>query len=177
MKKVLFAVAALLLVGCELSNTPTRQVEALMKKYQTLDNSVLTDLDVVIKHDEHLEGEQEEKYRDIMKKHYQNLIYEIKDEVINGDEAVVKVEITVTDFNKVLDEANRYLVNNPKEFNDENGNYDAKKYMDYRLEQLKQAKDKVKYTLEIPVNKIDDNWKVSKLDDDTLKKINGVYNY
>jgi len=49
--------------------------------------------------------------------------------------------------------------------------------MDYRLEQLKQAKDKVKYTLEIPVNKIDDNWKVSKLDDDTLKKINGVYNY
>jgi len=95
MKKVLFAVAALLLVGCELSNTPTRQVEALMKKYQTLDNSVLTDLDVVIKHDEHLEGEQEEKYRDIMKKHYQNLIYEIKDEVINGDEAVVKVEITV----------------------------------------------------------------------------------
>lgn len=177
MKKILVAIVAILLVGCELSNTPTRQVEALMKKYQTLDNSVLSDLDVVINHDEHLVGEQKEKYRDIMKKHYQNLTYEIKDETLNGDEAVVEVEIAVTDFNKVLDEASKYLVEHPEEFNDEDGNYSADKYMDYRLEQLKEAKEKVKYTLNIPVSMQDGEWKVNKLDNDTLKKINGVYNY
>ena len=50
MKKVILGLlTAILLVGCtDLSNTPTKKVEAFLKKYQSLDHAVLTDLDGVI---------------------------------------------------------------------------------------------------------------------------------
>jgi len=168
----------LLTLGCEnLSNTPIRQVEATLKKYQTLDYAVISDLDEVVNDEISFSEEQREEYRNIMKKHYQNLVYEIKDEEINGDDAIVTVEITVTDFNKVIDDANLYLYNNPNEFNDEEGNYMPSKFIDYRLEQLSNANEKVKYTLDIEVNKVNGNWVVKQFSDDTLDKINGIYNY
>ena len=124
MKKIIALLSILLLVGCgDLSNTPTKQTEAFFKKYQTLDNAVLSDLNDVLANDTTLTDSQKEEYRDIMKKHYQNLTYEVKEAIENGDEATVKTEIVVTDFNKALDEANSYLLEHPEEFNDEFGNY------------------------------------------------------
>ena len=52
MKKLLFIIIALIAItGCTLSNidnTPTKQVEAFFNNYQTLDQKVLNDLDLVI---------------------------------------------------------------------------------------------------------------------------------
>ncbi len=177
MKKLVFLIISILLVGCtDLSNTPTKKAEEFLKKYQTLDNSVISDLNKVVNESD-LNEIQRSMYIDIMKKHYQNLSYEIKDETIDGDEAVVTVEIAVTDFKKVLDEANNYMNNNKEEFNDENGEYSIVKFNDYKLNKLKEAKDKVKYTIEINLTKINDDWTVDKLDSKTYDKINGVYNY
>ena len=120
MKKLIGIGLCILLCGCnDLSNTPTKKTEEFLKKYQSLDSSVLTDLDNVLNEDTTLNESQKVMYEDIMKKHYQNLAYEIKEETIDGDEAVVTVEISVTDFKKVLDEANNYMNNNMAEFNDE----------------------------------------------------------
>ena len=177
MKKLVFLIISILLVGCtDLSNTPTKKAEEFLKKYQTLDNSVISDLNKVVNESD-LNEIQRSMYIDIMKKHYQNLSYEIKDETIDGDEAVVTVEIAVTDFKKVLDEANNYMNNNKEEFNNENGEYSIVKFNDYKLNKLKEAKDKVKYTIEINLTKINDDWTVDKLDSKTYDKINGVYNY
>ena len=177
MKKLVFLIISILLVGCtDLSNTPTKKAEEFLKKYQTLDNSVISDLNKVVNESD-LNEIQRSMYIDIMKKHYQNLSYEIKDETIDGDEAVVTVEIAVSDFKKVLDEANNYMNNNKEEFNDENGEYSIVKFNDYKLNKLKEAKDKVKYTIEINLTKINDDWTVDKLDSKTYDKINGVYNY
>lgn len=112
-----------------------------------------------------------------MKKHYQNLTYEVKEAIENGDEATVKTEIVVTDFNKALDEANSYLLEHPEEFNDEFGNYNVTKFNDYRIQKLKEAQEKVKYTLDITLTKKDSKWQVDKQDDSILDKINGTYNY
>ena len=179
MKKIIYIVLSLLLLcGCnDLSNTPTKKTEEFLKKYQSLDNSVLTDLDNVLNEDTTLNESQKVMYEDIMKKHYQNLVYEIKDETIDGDEAVVTVEISVTDFKKVLDEANNYMNNNMAEFNDENGNYSVSKFNDYKLNKLKDTKDKVRYTLEISLTRVNDEWTVDTQDQMTYDKINGVYNY
>ena len=177
MKKLICILFLFLLVGCnDLSNTPTKKTEEFLKKYQTLDNSVISDLNKVVNESD-LNEIQRSMYIDIMKKHYQNLSYEIKDETIDGDEAVVTVEIAVTDFKKVLDEANNYMNNNKEEFNNENGEYSIVKFNDYKLNKLKEAKDKVKYTIEINLTKINDDWTVDKLDSKTYDKINGVYNY
>ena len=178
MKKLIGICLCILLCGCnDLSNTPTKKTEEFLKKYQALDNSVLTDLDNVLNSDNTLNENQKIMYKDIMKKHYQNLSYEIKDETIDGDEAIVTVEISVTDFKKVLDEANNYMNNNMEEFYDENGNYSISKFNDYKLNKLKDAKDKVRYTLEISLSKVNDEWQVNTQNQITYDKINGIFNY
>ena len=176
MKKLVYILFLFLLFGCnDLSNTPTKKTEEFLKKYQTLDESVINDLENVVNESD-LNDEQKTIYIDIMKKQYQSLSYEVKDETLNGDEAITAVEISVIDFKKVLDEANDYLKNNEEEFYD-NGEYSIVKFNDYKLNKLKQAKDKVRYTIEIKLTKINDKWTVDNLSNETYDKINGVYNY
>ena len=142
-----------------------------------MDNSVLTDLNNVLKEDTTMSENQKTVYRDIMKKHYQNLAYEIKDEKLDGDDAVVTVEITVTDFKKIMDETSAYLQEHMEEFYDDTGNYSVIKFTDYRLAKLKEAKEKVKYTIDLSLTKENNEWKMDKLDQATYDKINGIYNY
>ena len=178
MKKIFLILTILLLVGCaDLSNTPTKRVENFLRDYQTLDSAVLTDLDNVIATDVTLNDNQADAYRDIMKKHYQNLTYEIKDDTIDGDNATVTAEITVTDFRNAMNEAEVYLNSNITEFNDESGNYSISKYNDYRLERLKEVKDKVKYTIYLNLTKVNDEWVLNDIDSITYDKINGMYRY
>ena len=119
MKKLLYLFVVLLFTGCnQLSNTPTKRVEEFLKSYQTLDEKVLNDLDNVVNQDVTLSKQQQDTYKDIMKKHYQNLTYKIKDDTIDGNNAIVTAEITVTDFSKALQEANSYMNNNIQSFND-----------------------------------------------------------
>lgn len=182
MKKLLIIFTIfILLTGCNLSdidNTPTKQVEAFFNNYQTLDKKVLDDLDTVIAKQTTFTNEQRDEYRSIIKKHYQNLTYEIKDETVNGDRANVEVEIEVTDFYKVLNEAEKYLNNNPSEFLDNNNNYDEKKYVDYELKKLKNANETVKYTLNLTLTKNENgNWILDNIDEIEEKKILGTYEY
>lgn len=182
MKKILtFLTVFLVLTGCSLSNmdnTPTKKVEAFLNNYQTLDDDVLDDLDVVIAKETDLTAEQRDKYRDILKKHYQNLTYEIKEETIDGDTATVDVEIEVTDFYKAMQEAEDHQTTNRDEFLDENGTYDESKYVEYRLGLLDDAKDTVKYTLNLKLTKNDDGeWVLDDLEDEDEQKILGMYEY
>lgn len=182
MKKIITILTLILLfTGCtldDIDNTPTKQVEAFLNSYQTLDKKVLEDLDLVIAKKSDFNKEQKEKYRKILKKHYQNLTYEIKDETVNGDKANVKVEIEVTDFYKVLKEIEKYLETNKNIFLDENNNYSNQKYYDYQLEELSKAKDNVKYTLNLTLTKKDNgDWVLNEIDEIEEKKILGIYEY
>ena len=161
----------------DMNNTPTKQVEIFFKKYQMLDESVLNDLNRVVAEEEQFNNEQREKYKDIMKKHYQNLIYNIKDEEVNGDTAIVSVEIEVTDYSRILREAELYLQQNPEEFQTEDGEFDIQKYSEYRLNKLEDASETVKYTLDIGLTRIDEEWKVNQISEIDEEKIHGVYEY
>ena len=149
MKKILYVFLIMVLaVGCNnLSNTPINKTEQMLKKYQMLDNDVMEDLNKTVDSETTFSEAQKTKYKNIMKKHYQNLVYEIKDDTIDGDEA--------------------------KEY----GYYIASKYVDYRLEKMSEAKEKVKYTIEIKLTKVNKEWRVDTLSEETLDKINGVYKY
>jgi len=182
MKKFIALLFSLVLLvsGCgneNLLNTPTKRVEMFLSSYQSLDDEVLDQLDDTINEEVAFNTEQREKYRELMKTHYQNLKYEIKDEIIDGDTAVVTVEIEVTDYSKVMNEANTYLEENPDEFNDENGEYDLSLFTTYRLDKLKDVKDKVKYTLDLTLTKVDDDWQIDDISDEDQMKIHGLYNY
>ena len=178
MKKFLLIITTLfLLAGCDsVMNNPTKRVETFLNKYQTMDSEVLEQLDNTLKIDNTLTDKQKKDYKDLMKKQYQNLIYTIKDEEVDGDNATVKVEIEVFDFNKAMTESDNYLLEHQDEFiTDEE--IDNEKFMDYKIKQMKNTTEKVKYTIEFNLTKTDNNWTLNNVDEITRQKIHGIYNY
>jgi len=168
MKKILsIFIFLLLLVGCSLSNSPTSKVEELLSKYQTLDSDIQSGIDVVLE-SENLTNEQKNRYRNLIEKQYKNLSYQIKDEKIDGNVSIIIVEIEVMDYKKAINETtNLYIGNN---------NYTVEEYNNTKLNNLEKVKDKVIYTIEFEVKKDDNgNWKLSSLDNETIKKIQGMY--
>ena len=168
MKKIIsIFIFLLLLVGCSLSNTPTAQVEDLLSKYQMLDNDIKSGINTVVE-GEALTIEQQERYRKIIEKQYKNLMYEVKDEEIDGNKAEITVEIEVTDYKKIINEINSsYQGQNDLTVED---------YNNTKLDALEKAKDKVTYTIEFEVIKDEDgNWRLTSLDNETIKKIQGMY--
>lgn len=176
MKKIIAIFCLFFICGCEINNTPTKKVEELFTKYQTLHEDIMNDLDEVVSENNYTK-EQQEEYKNIMKKHYKNLTYKIKDTKIDANKATVEVEITVTDYSKILNDANLYRDNYIYEFMDEENQYSEQLFIDYKLNKIKEAEEKVKYTLEIPLTKVNKTWNVDSLSPTTLDKIHGIYIY
>jgi len=181
MKKIIIPImlSFILLTGCgeKLNNTPTKQVEMFFMNYQTLNQKVIDDLNDVLASDTSMTSDQKEKYKEIMKNHYKNIVYDIKDEVINGDMATVTVEIEVYDYSKIKASVNEYVLNHPDEFLDENNNFSQEKSIDYRLSEFEKVKEKVKYTLELSLTKVDDEWELNDISSIDEDKILGIYEY
>ncbi len=176
MKRILtLLIVILLLSGCG-NNNARNATETYLKKYRTLDSEVLVDLENVIEK-ENLTETQKDKYRDILKKQYKDLSFEILEEEYDDEVSYVTVKIEVYDLYKAQDNANHYLEEHHEEFNDENGNYDVSKYMDYKLDKMKDTTDRVEYTLIFTVTKENDKYVVEQPTEDDLMKIHGVYNY
>ena len=91
--------------------------------------------------------------------------------------ATVTVEIEVTDYTKVMTDAEQYKTDNPNEFNNAEGTYDESLFTNYRLENLKNTKDKVKYTIDFTLTKNDDEWELEPLTEEQESKIHGLYIY
>mgnify|MGYP005775593385 CR=1 FL=1 len=169
MKRFLLLVflLSLSLFGCSLSNTPTSKVEELLMKYQKLDSDIKADIETVLS-DDTLTLEQKNRYRALLEKQYKNMQYEVKEEMIDGDKAVVTVSIEVTDFKKVIKEVEGEYV--------DMDNYSIKEYNDTKLQRLEKTMDKVTYTLDIDVIKDENgNWYVDNLTNLDKKKIQGMY--
>lgn len=183
MKKIFCFLAALfVLTGCScnnelLMNTPTKKVEMFLANYQTLDADVLKQLDDIIEDAGLFTDKQKDTYRSVMKKHYQNLTYEIKDEVTDGDKATVTTEIEVDDYTKSIKETTKYREEHEDEFLDVNGKHDPALFLEYQLEKIKKVEDRVTYTIDFTLTKVKDEWKLDKLTKEQESKIHGTYNY
>ena len=168
MKKILsLFIFLLLLVGCSLSNSPTSKVEDLLTKYQMLDKDIKDGIEEVV-NEETLTSNQKERYRKIIEKQYKNLTYQVKEEKIDGDTSTITTEIEVIDYKKAINEAvSKYQGKT---------DYTIEEYNNTKLDVLEKAKEKVKYTIEFEVKKDNnDNWKLSSLSNETIKKIQGMY--
>ena len=145
MKNLILIIFVFLVIGCGISNNPTSQVEDLLSKYQKLDSDIPIDY--------YDFGIDINDYEELVKRQYSNLSYDVKDEVIDGDTASVKVEIEVMDYKSVLDVGSDDLVDN-----------------------LRNVHDKVTYTIDFIVNKDSNgNWVVDELSDEVKKKLLGIY--
>ena len=176
MKKVLsFLLIVFLMVGCNMMNTPTKKVEEFLMSYQTLSEDVVSDLELSAEM-ENLSSTNKITYMDVMQRNYKNLKYEIANENVNGDEAVVTAKITVYDLYKAMKESNDYLTDNSTEF-EVNGVYDQNKYREYELNQMLKTNYTVDYTISFNLSKVDEEWVLNEPDNVVKEKIHGIYNY
>lgn len=165
MKKIIIPVLVFLfLVGCSVTKaTPKSAVEDMLKKYQSKDDMVMSQLDEVIKGDTTYNDTQKDEYKKVIERQYTDMTYDIKDDEINGDNATVTVEIEVYDYSNI-------------EVNDPSIDIsDVDAYNLAKIKMMKDVKERVKYTLELTVTKNGDEWKVDNLTDIERKKIHGLY--
>lgn len=176
MKKVftLLFVFVVFLTGCTLDKkeTPSEVVASYLDSYNKLDDNVLTDLDTLVDNMTEYNSNQQERYKKLMKKHYEDLDYEIKSQNIEDDQAVVEVEIEVYDYSSVMNN-----VVYEEDFTDDDGNYNIDKYNDYQLNLLENVNNKVKYTVLFNLSKQDGKWVLENPDDTIIRKIHGIYAY
>lgn len=181
MKKILLSIfcvfAIVLLSGCEMDNTPTRKVERFLDNYRNLDETVINQMNDIVASDTMMNDAQKEEYRNVLKRQYQDLTYTIKDETVDGDTAVVTVEIDVYDYYKATLDSDAYYTANPDQFKDDAGNLDQSKYLDYKIEKMKNTMERVKYTIDFTLKKENGNWIMDEITDATRQKIHGLYAY
>ena len=151
----------LLLFGCNLNNTPTSKVEEKLSNYQMLDKSINDNIEngvLILSNNIESSNTEIERYRALVKKQYRNMVYEVKEEKIDGDMAVITVEIEVLDYTDI--------------FNNTDDNLSVTE----RLNLLEEVKDTITYTLDFYVIK-DSNgdWKLDNFSDEVNYKILGIY--
>ncbi len=176
MKRILVLIVSvvLLLSGCGMSS-PSKKVEAYLDNYINMSDSVNASLETKANL-EPISNDNKLIYKDVLTRQYKNLKYEIKDEVVNGDRATVRVKIDVFDLYKVEKDSLNYANENRDAFL-LNGEYNDDMYNQYRLNQMLNTNDTVSYEIEFYLDKRDDNWVVQEPDRITLEKIHGLYNY
>ena len=163
-KKISLIFVLFLLVGCSINNSPSSRVEDLMMKYQIVDDDISSGIDDIMVL-QNLTENHKDRYRKLLEKQYKNLSYNIKDELIDGDNATVLTEIEVLDYKKSIADLTFDSTIYTKE------SYDSEK-----LSRLENVKDKVKYTLEIKLNKDKDGvWRILPLSNEDIRKIQGMY--
>ena len=164
MKKNILIIILLstILFGCSIANSPTSKTEELLSNYQRLDENIIisyTDLITDININEDLKN----NYNDLIKDQYQNLSYEIKEEVIDGNTAVVTTSIDVLDYKKVINKYNK-------------NDYTPNKYHQLIIDDLKNTKTKVTYTIDFTLTKDNkNNWKIDNLSNEQKQKLLGIY--
>ena len=163
MKKLFLILFCLtILVGCSLGNTPTSKTEDLLSRYQMLDNSInvsYTNLTT----DTNLNQDIIKKYEKAIEKQYRNLSYEVKDEIIDGENATVTIEVEVMNYKDVINKYNK-------------ADYDVNEYHKMITNDLDSAKDTVTYTLDITLTKDNtDTWNIDSLSTENKSKLLGIY--
>lgn len=175
MKKILIFLLFIFLVsGCgKNTNSPTSEVQKLFSNYNSLSSDVLIQLDSVME-SENLTDEQISKYKEVIKRQYEDLKYTINDEVISDDKAIVSVDIEVYDLNKVISDSDEYLKNNKDEFYVDD-KLDNNKFWDYKLDKMFKAEDRIKYTIDFSLTKLNNKWHLDELLEADRQKIHGLY--
>ena len=154
MKKILILIILLVLTGCnDMMNTPTKRVEELLYKYQTFNKQIEEELKTSLTNTT-MTKEENDLYIKAMKRQFNNLTYEIKEELIDGNVAVVKTEVKVYNFANALN---------------------SDKTTIQKINTLLKETKKKTYQLTINLSNVDDIWVIDGLSEEVKLKLQGLY--
>lgn len=162
MKKIfLILILIFVFVGCNIANTPTSKVEELLGNYQRLDKNINIDY-YNLANDEQLSDDLKNEYNNLIKEQYQNLSYEIKEEEIDGDKAIVTASIEVKNYKDIIRKYNK-------------NEYQNDEYHKLIVNSLKSTNIKVNYTINFTLTKDNnDDWNIDELSNETKEKLLGI---
>ena len=175
-KLILISFLVLMLFGCSLMETPSSKVEEYLDNYNSLNDDVLSNLDTTVE-DENLSEDNKTIYKQVLKRQYKDLKYEIKDEIIDGDNAQVITKITVYDLFKSQNNSENYLNEHQDEFLGLDNLFDNNLFDKYRLDEMLKMEDTVDYEITFELVKEDNTWKIKEPNREILEKLHGLYNY
>ena len=178
-KKILLIFISIIIfaVGCgSMSNTPTRRVEEFFRRYQNTSDAVLIELGDFLDSLE-LDPNLREAYHAIYLRQYQDLEFEVRNETIEEDRAIVTVLIRVYDYYRANININNHIASNPDEFLDENGIFSQEKAFRYRIDHLGRVNNRVEHTIDISLTRVNNEWTIDTLSNDILEKIHGTFPY
>ena len=176
MKKFIVILSFIIfLVGCacSVSGGAKESVYIFLEKYKYLDKNLVKDIDNYVA-GESLNENQKEKYKEILKRQYKDMSYEIKKEEYIGNKAYVTINISVYDLYKAQDETENYLKEHESEFLNSDGEYDDDKYIDYKLDFMLSYQEKTTEELKLELTKNKNIWVLEQPSIEELKKIHGM---
>lgn len=154
------------------NKSPVAQTKEYMNHYQKLDKDIIKN--IKYEYTDDLTPTQKEKYIDIMKRQYENIEYDIREEVVNKTDAIITVEFTVYDLSSAMERANSYVEVYSDKFMKGN-KFDPYKATDYKLKTLMKYDERVTYSIDFFYYKEKGKWKMTDLGEVDLKKINGTF--
>ncbi len=176
MKKIFTFLLVIVLFGCNLTNTPSNKVSEYLDNFNQLSDDVILDVESKVS-SENLSNANKDLYKKVLSRVYQDMKYEIKDESINGDKAIVTVKITVYDLYKSKKDSEVYMNENTNEFYKVDNTFDSNLYDEYRLNKMLNQSETVDYEITFNLNKKNGEWILDTPDRVMLEKLNGLYNY
>lgn len=175
-KYISIVITMILLCACSMSITPSIKVSEYLNNFNSLNEDVIEDMESAII-EENMTTDNRSIYRDVLKRQYKDLKYDIVEEAIDGNNAVVKVKVTVYDLYNSKIESENYMNEHQDEFLNADNIFDEISYMKYRLERMLDVKDTITHDISFNLTKINDEWVIDDIDRVTLEKIHGLYNY
>jgi len=166
-----------LTMGCMgMASSPSSKVEELLRRYQNHSEGVIIELGDFLD-SLNLDPETRDDYHSIYLRQYQDMEFEIKNETIDGDRAVVTVAIKVYDYYRAEININNFIMNNPNEFMDDDGNFSPYLAFRHRIDELLRVNDRVEYNVDFTITLINDEWVIDTLTEEQLEKIHGTFAY
>ena len=176
MKKFLVIITLIIfLVGCACSvkGGAKESLYIFLEKYKYLDKSLVEDVDSYVL-GESLSEEQKEKYKEIILRQYKDMDYEIVKEEYKNKKAYITVKVTVYDLFEAQNETEDYYIEHEDEFL-KDGEYDADKYINDKLEFMKNYTKKVTNEITFVLHEDKNMWVVEQPSSSDLAKIHGMY--
>lgn len=183
-KKLLpIAIAAILIIVLAIAfaiilnhnnKSPNQLTKEYLNKYQKEDKSITSNIKYEFK--DKLTAEQQSRYEAIIKKQYNNLKYVIEDSYIGKTDANIKITFTVKDLKSEYERADSYIASHQEEFKNKSGEFDTKKAINYKLENMENAKETIDYSITINFYKDESNkWIMINPQPTDVKKISGTF--
>lgn len=164
-----------ILTGCGHDLSARDAVTDYLDNYITLDSRVVNELNEFVDN-ENLTQEQKLVYKEVLRRQYSSLTYDIQNERYEGNMAYIRAKINVINLYKAQQDALNYYNEHIEDFNNDSGIFDKNLFTDYKLEQMKKENETVNYEIDFKLIKNDNNWEVEQLSSADLDKIHGVYN-